>query len=143
MPNLTFPRSALGAVVQFAIAPRHAQPGIPAPKVGPTQVRLLVDTGADRTTLHESLLQPWAISPTSFGWRMTADALRPARLYEIDLQVLGPSALPVLRLDRLLVSTTDSGAFDDTPYKGLLGRDVLDQGLFIYNGANSHCTLAF
>jgi hypothetical protein len=49
----------------------------------------------------------------------------------------------MIELEALTMTLTNSDAFDDTPFLGLLGRDVLNLGEFLHSGPGRFCRLAF
>ena len=67
--------------------------------------------------------------------------VKPDRLYGFDFTLIG--ANNVTWASGPITASARRDAFGGAPYVGLVGRDILDQALFICNGPAHHCTLAF
>lgn len=145
MPILDFPsavdgRPVLEVIVCLSTSDRLTQPedAIRPPRA----VQALVDTGASRSHVSMTVLESLAIDPAdridvytaSTGKRPESKELYPVDLYlggdhpgqlAQDLRVIGSDKLDGLRVDMLL------------------GRDVLDRCLLIYDGINRRFSLAY
>lgn len=66
-------------------------------------------------------------------------------MFDLELKIMsGPNAtVPFWVHDPLLIASRSNNPFGDLPYDGVIGRDVLDRGVLIYDGINAHCTLAY
>ncbi|UXH78360.1 retroviral-like aspartic protease family protein [Roseateles amylovorans] len=147
MPVLTFSKSQLGPIVDVLIAPgREAAQRLPAtggtaPPL-PQPIKMLVDTGAETSALDEALIEPWGIPYVRAGWARTMNGTKPVRMYELALSIRGQAGQPSWNVDSLVV-TARQEPFVGAPYAGLIGRDLLDRAVFLFNGPGHQCTLAF
>lgn len=146
MPVLTFPKSQLGPILDVTIAPgREAMKQISAagqPRPSPQTVKMLVDTGADKSALDENLIEQWGIPYVQAGWAKTMAGTKPVRMYELALSLKGQAAHPTWDVESLVI-TARREPFQGMPYSGLIGRDLLDRAVFVFNGPEHHCTLTF
>ncbi|MES2889737.1 MAG: retroviral-like aspartic protease family protein [Pseudomonadota bacterium] len=101
-------------------------------------LKMLIDTGADHTSVVEDEIVRFGLLPRSFVQTRSVGGVTQHRVYELSVR-LGE----IQAFDPIMITARSKTLFQGTPYQGLLGRDVLDRGLFIYNGASSQCTLAF
>jgi hypothetical protein len=109
---------------------------IPAPLL----VRGVIDTGTDITGVVANQLSQLGILPAFRSSTHTAGGSVRVDIYEISLSVPGPdpsAGLLVVRPD-LLVMELAAGLPD---VDLLLGRDVLDECLFVYDGRGKHFLL--
>ena len=148
MPSLTVPRSAAyGAVIDVVVGPdqilRVAYLQAMLQPSQPAAIRMLVDTGADHTTVHERALAGWILTGGSFITVNTNAGRSSRRRHDFAFSILGAQGKPLISLDPLAMTITDSDAFDGAPFLGLIGRDVLNLGQFLYDGPASVCTLTF
>lgn len=146
MPVLTFTRSAAyGAIIDAALTPsaaeRAAIPTLNA-TVGELQLKMLVDTGADNTTLDEQRIAPWGLTAKSFFFTRTIAGQRPVWLFELSLLLRDGNGQSLPIFEPLLVRTRERAVFDGLPYSGLIGRDVLDRCVLHYDGPASAWTLS-
>lgn len=145
MPILSFPKSQLGAIIDVVARPSAAgleelrRAGLPAPK--PVNLKMLVDSGSDTSAMEEALATSFGLPYVSAAFAMTFNKSRPIRRYELALSLSGTNGVTWDAPPVIVIARPE--AFDGTPYQGLVGRDLLDQALFIYNGPGHHCTLAF
>jgi hypothetical protein len=98
---------------------------------------LIVDTGAGMTAIDESVLTQLGISSVMDRRVFTPMGSAIQSIYPCSLE-FPDSNLPAVRSLYVLGSDLSNQGI-----MGLLGRDVLEQGLFIYNGASGGWTLAF
>ena len=142
MAELRFARSALGPIIGATLSP--AKVGLEAVTERPVRhrcdVSLLIDTGAERSVIDETLIDGWGLVYVSASWAATINGTRPIRSFELALS-LGHASAP-LRIDSLIVMARRS-PFHGVPYRGLLGRDVLDRVLFEYDGPHHRCRLSY
>jgi hypothetical protein len=145
MPVLTFPKSSLGAIVNVTLQPSRAGKALLStlgrPVAAPVVMSMLLDTGAESSVVDEDSIAQWQLPYARAGWASTLGGVRPIRSYELALSVCGRPTQVAWEIEPLLVAARP--AFVHSPYSGLLGRDVLDRGLLIYNGHTSECTLAY
>jgi hypothetical protein len=137
---LRFPKSTLGAIVDVTIQPSAdavAATGRPAP--APIKVKMLLDTGADQTALDEGQITQWGLIYVSMAFIGTMNGTRPARSYELQLQLSAPGAKEAWAVGPLIVMSRPS--FAGLPYVGLIGRDILDRVVFTYDGPAHRCAI--
>lgn len=129
-PSLKGRRQALAAA---------SQP-IPAMQV----IRALIDTGASFTSIDPAALAALNLTPTG-----TIDMVTPstgagthtADTYDIDFQIgAGPGDTP-LSISNLRVASCD--LFLRQGIHALIGRDILENCIFIYNGDARMFSLSF
>ena len=66
----------------------------------------------------------------------------PIVVYDLNIRLSGKSGQAPWEIEPLLVDAR-AKAFASEPYDGLVGRDVLDRAMLIYNGHMHECTLAY
>jgi hypothetical protein len=146
MPSLTLTLTPRGPVVVAGLmvsTPRRnalAAAGKPIPP--PVLLSLLVDTGASGTCIDQSHFPKLGIVPSGFTMVHTpTTAGTPVRRnqYDVDLGIiLGNGSFHFIYTLPVIESSVACQGID-----GLLGRDVLSQGILIYNGAGGSYTLSF
>ncbi len=144
MPSLQFSKSTLGAIIDVLVVPsalgteqlRLAGRAPPAP----LRIKMLVDTGAERTAIDEASLDAWTLPYVSLGWARTLVGIKPIRSYELDITLSAQSSF--WKVEALEVMARRE-PFVGSPYHGLVGRDILDQALFTYDGPKHRCSLEF
>jgi len=146
MPSVTIDLVHEGPIVQVALfvsSPRAAAlkaAGQPQPKG--VMVRLLVDTGASGTCIDPTYIQQLAIPPSG--------------LIDLHTPSTGGTPLQCKQYDVNIAIVLDNGQYhfvntlpvveshlSSQGIGGLLGRDVLAQGLLFYNGVARTYTLSF
>jgi hypothetical protein len=147
MPILTLPLEPGGAVISIGFlvsAPRRAalqQAGLDVPP--PQIVRALVDTGASGTCLDCTIVKRLGLAPSGTILIHTpSTGATPQTCNQFDVAVgivmdnneihLSGSVIPVIESD-----------LSAQNIQALLGRDLLDQGILIYDGRRRFVTLAF
>lgn len=148
MPHFTLQISPQGALLDAVVgvsAPRHAAL-VAAGQVVPNAVpiRALVDTGSSITCIDPSVLQTLQLSPTGNTQITTpSTGSHPvnADLYDVGL-LIPPGAtnqapLLVHTIAVICAELTSQG------FHALIGRDVLAQCVFSYNGSFGWFTLAY
>jgi len=147
MPHLTLPLTAQCCAVTLYVnvsAERRAAL-LAAGKPLPTFVRItaLVDTGASCTAIDSDQLLPLALMPTEVAHVHTPSTSgQAAQLpqYDVTLGITHPSG------NNLIIETVPIIAipnFQRAGISALVGRDVLANCLFIYNGTEKSFTLGF
>lgn len=145
MLSLVFPKSQLGPIIDTTVAPSPAganhlkTAGLQLPL--PRQLKMLVDSGAETTVIDEDIATSFSLPYVGAAWARTMNGVRPARKYELTLTLFGSNSVSWTSPPVHVMARRD--AFVGAPYAGLIGRDVLDLGLFILNGPAHHCTLSF
>jgi hypothetical protein len=105
---------------------------------------MLVDTGAQRTSIDESIVASWGLTGGTFVWLQTADGRQQlTRRMKFQFEIVDRSGQIILRRDPLDVTLRKSGSFAGTQLGGLIGLDVLNLGAMIYNKPAGSCTLEF
>ncbi|HTA76756.1 MAG TPA: retroviral-like aspartic protease family protein [bacterium] len=112
--------------------------GSPVPSMVPA--RALLDTGASGTVVDPSIIQKLAISPKGTGQFITPSTANvPHQAYTYDIALFlnhqGYSK-PFLTLPVAELKLAHQG------FEVLIGRDVLDKCLFIYDGPSRIFTLS-
>ncbi|MCF8211241.1 MAG: aspartyl protease family protein [Rhodoferax sp.] len=147
MPSITVSNGAAGPTLNVLIGPSEPlqkvleEAGLPVPS--PVSGVFLVDTGASHTVVDQRLIQPLGLSPTGTVLCHTpSTAGNAVPMYQYDLLIYIPSNSQTLGwyLDAVPVM---AGSFEGQAIDGLIGRDILDRGLLVYNGQNGHFTLAY
>jgi len=149
MPAIAFPKSALGAIVNVALLPdsRHRL-AVQSLLNPPAEVhlRMLLDTGADNTCIDgQHIDAAWKVVPHAFYLSQSMGSLNRVPVFHLELKIMsGPNAtVPFWVHDPLRITCRGNNPFVGLPYAGVIGRDVLDRGLLIYDGINGHCTLVY
>ena len=148
MPHLTIALDPIGGpVLPIGVAVSHARrealaaAGQDAPPV--ISVRALVDTGASCTCVDPSVLQALQLPPTGSVAVHTPSTGAPHQTQQYDVSIIIPGAgihhLP-LTLDAIPVISADLSV---QGIHALIGRDVLQDCILIFNGTVGEFTLAF
>ena len=101
---------------------------------GSTQARLLLDTGADRTTIAPRILRALGLAPRSSTTLRGVAGQAMVGVYEIASLEVG-----AVRVSRLTVLGHDTG---EAAIDGLLGRDFLDHFKVTIDNAAGRVTLS-
>lgn len=145
MPYLTIQASAGGAMVDLAIGvsvPRSLilkQENKTIPSVA--QVRGLIDTGASCTAVDPGVLRSLELVPTGrvpIRTPSTGNQAHECDQYDIMLMILHPKLS--LRLQTMPVIESH---LVNQGFEVLIGRDVLERCLFVYDGVNHSFSLAY
>ena len=103
----------------------------------------LVDTGASNTVIDAGLIAPLGLSPTGAVMchtPSTGQSAIPFNQYDVMLFIPGVGSTPGWVIGALPIMESDLSA---QGIQGLIGRDVLDLSVLIYNGPAKHFTLAY
>lgn len=147
MPSITVSNGASGPTLTVLVGPSAplqkvlGEAGLPIPS--PVNGVFLVDTGASHTVVDHSLIQPLGLSPT--GTVMchtpsTGGTAVPMYQYDLLIFIPGHGNSPGWYLEAVPVTAS---SFQGQAIDGLIGRDIIDRGLLVYNGQNGHFTLAY
>ena len=139
MPLLTRPLIAQGALVEVTVTVSASDLRAPNAERGP-----LADTGANRTCLDPSVLQALDLEPAGTFQVSTplAEVSGPRDRYRVALVI----PAPIFGESPLVFDTLEVVAADLRRRFGvqaLLGRDVLQRCLLVYNGPEEQFTLAY
>ncbi|HEY0746605.1 MAG TPA: hypothetical protein VGD63_07895 [Steroidobacteraceae bacterium] len=148
MAHITLTNSPMGPLITVAILPssprqaalRAAGLAVPAYTSG----TFLVDTGASNTVVDMTLISPLGLAATGAAMchtPSTGQQAMPFNQYDVMIWIPGASASdPAWIIEALPVMECDLSA---QGIKGLIGRDVLDRSILIYNGTAKHFSLAY
>ena len=110
----------------------------------PTRGIFLIDTGASTTAVDESLITPLAINPIGATQIHTPSTNgNPQHCFQYDVMLFIPPAGPgemghiVESLPVTAINLSNQGIH------GLIGRDVLEKCVLVYNGTLNLYTLSF
>ncbi len=125
---------------------RHAvlaAANLPIPNL--VQIQALVDTGASCTCIDPSVLQSLALTPTGIVTVNTpSTGLQPHTAQQFDVSIAIPGALPThIPLVVNNVPVVAAQLLVAQGFQALIGRDILAQCLFTYNGEMGQFTLAY
>ena len=114
---------------------------IPPPKIG----FALIDTGAASSCVDQPVLVKLGLNPIGQTQVATAGGTQQRPIYAAKLEFPG-SPLPSMDFSGLISVDLAShfvGSDRTKPIIALIGRDVLQRTVFIYNGSNGSFTFAF
>ncbi len=147
--HFTLQIDSAGPVLQALVAvsnPRRTalgKAGQPVPN--PVPIRALVDTGASCTCVDPTVLKDGLkLTPTgsvSVNTPTTGATPHDAEQYDIALYIPAVAGQPVLVFETIPV--VSSVLLSSQGFHALIGRDILQQCLFIYNGATGTFTLGY
>jgi hypothetical protein len=133
----------LNAVVAVSTEPSAAltAAGQSAPK--PVPIRALIDTGASSTCVDPSVLTALSLTPTGIVLVNTpSTGETPHQAEQFDVAWIIPAPVgPALIFRNIPVVASELLASQG--FHALMGRDILDQCLFSYNGSTKQFTLAY
>lgn len=148
MPHFTLQISPQGAVIDAWIAVSAARQGAltaaAQPIPNPVKIRALIDTGATSTCLDPSVLQALNLTPTGSATVETPSTGGiPVSADQYDISLIVPAGdkhgpLIVYNLPVICMQL-----FPSMGYHALIGRDILAQCVFSYNGSIEMFTLAY
>ena len=145
MPYLTLPIVEGGAFLELEVS--ASLPRIKAlqaaGRVTPTPVRIrgLIDTGASGTAIDPDSLKALQLSPTGqipIHTPSTRGAPVAFDQYDVMLRLLHPKLSIYFQALPVIAAKVEAQGF-----QALIGRDVLKECLFVYNGAANIFSLAF
>jgi len=101
----------------------------------PIQIRGLLDTGASGTAIDPSVLTALGLTPTG-----TAQVLTPTTgatphvvdQYDVAILIPAPNGAPLFKQT---LPVTASSLLAAQGFHALIGRDILGQCVFVYNGS--------
>ncbi len=147
MPHFTLPLGPNGPVLTAVVAvsqERNAAlvaAGQSVPK--PVPITALVDTGASATCVDPSVLTSLSLTPTgivSLSTPSTGETPHQAEQFDASLIIPAPQG-PALVFRTIPVVA--SALLAAQGFHALIGRDLLDQCVFFYNGSLKLFTLAY
>jgi predicted aspartyl protease len=147
MPILTLPLEIGGAIIDvgFAVSgPRQEamrKAGLKVPP--PVLARALVDTGASCTCLDPAVIGKLGLVPSGTASIHTpSTGCKSYICNQFDVAVGIVMDAKQVHLSSLIIPVIESD-LNAQGFQALLGRDVLDQGILIYDGHRRLLTLAF
>lgn len=156
MSSINLPIDIKGPILEAVLEPSPAR--IEALKKGklkiPQSIRcnFLLDTGAASTCIDPAIIKKLELSPTGAIPIITPSTNGiPVVCYTYDIQIIIPasySEAEVLNPEMIMpyirtISIIEAGLIDDQGISCLIGRDILEQCLFIYNGRVRGFTLSW
>jgi hypothetical protein len=146
VPHITVPIDrfngpviALVVGVSFAKHSILKKKGMTAPN--PVVMHFLVDSGASHTVVDAQAIAPLGITPTGITYihtPSTGDTPVAVQQYDVSLFLHHPDNSKMI--PNLAVTASD---FSKQNIQGLLGRDVLEHCLLVYDGRAGSFALAF
>jgi predicted aspartyl protease len=115
----------------------HNQP-VPQPIGG----WALIDTGATRTAIDQSVVKHLNLSPIDQVVLSTAHGQREAGVYACRMKLVS-TALPEITASRATEVDLAGQSVADKTIIALIGRDLLSNCVFVYNGTNGHFSISF
>lgn len=117
--------------VATELAEHLTSQGKPVPK--PVSGWALIDTGATRTAIDETVVRELALNSIDTVTLATASGSREAGVYACVLH-FASGAIPNVSASRATGVDLAGQDLDGKPLIALIGRDVLSGAVFIYNG---------
>jgi hypothetical protein len=146
MPHLSLPISAGGPIVEFFVGvsvPRaNALRATGAPVPNPVLVRGLIDTGASCTSVDPSILNSLNLSPTGTIPVHTPSTVsgQPHLANQFDISVIFHHPKLTWQFHAIAVIQSELA---HQGYQALIGRDILANCLFTYDGQGQFFCLSF
>jgi hypothetical protein len=147
MPNVNFPIQSRGPLLTVSIGvslPRaSALTAASRPLPPSSQGMFLVDTSASDTCVDPELIRNLGLQPTgraAISTPSTAGSPHYCDQYDVSLFIPGSTGSGGHLVEAIPVVTTHLRSLG---FDGLLGRDVLNNCILIYNGSASFFTLAY
>lgn len=106
------------------------------------QIRGLLDTGASHSCMDPSVLTAFGLTPTGtalVNTPTTGNAPVTVDQYDVALLIPVPNGAPLIQQT---LPVTASDLFTSQGFHALIGRDILSQCVFVYNGSGFF-TLAY
>ena len=147
MPHFSLQVSQSGpiidAIVGVSIARRAALVAAGQTVPATVQIRALLDTGASNTAIDPVVLTSLSLTPTGtvlVSTPTTGAAPQIVSQYDVGFMIPGPTGGAPLLSQTLPVIASE--LFAAQGFHALIGRDILSQCVFMYNG-NGFFTLAY
>jgi hypothetical protein len=124
------------AVVTVSAARRTALIAANQQVPNPVPIRGLLDTGASGTAVDPSVLTTLGLTPTGstlVNTPTTGATPQPVDLYDVGFVIPGPAGGSHLFSQTLPVMASELLAAQG--FHALIGRDILSQCVFVYNGS--------
>jgi hypothetical protein len=147
MPHFTLPVGPNGPVLNAVVTVSKERSAALAAAVQsvpkPVPITALVDTGASCTCVDPSVLTALNLTPTGIvllNTPSTGGTPHQAEQFDVALIIPAPSG-PALVFRTIPVVASE--LLTSQGFHALIGRDILDQCLFSYNGSIKLFTLAY
>lgn len=149
MPHFTLTIDAAGPVVNAGVSVSEGRKGallaqnllVPGMRI----IRALVDTGASFTSIEPGVLAALNLTPTGtidIVTPSTGSGVHTADTYDIDFLIGGAAASDTpLSIPNLRVAASE--LFLKQGIHALIGRDVLQRCILVYNGSVNTFSLCF
>ena len=115
--------------------------GRPVPD--PMPIRALLDTGEVGTAINSAVIASLGLVPvgtTEISTPSTGAALHPCHQYDAMIAIyMDPPEIHTASLTIPVIGAS----LAHMGIQALIGRDILNKGILIYNGRSGHITLAF
>lgn len=136
-PDLEDEGPVIEVVFSLNAAARAAYVAAGEPIPRPIRATVLIDTGASHSVVMEGLLDPLGLKPVSATSINTASSTSvPCAVYAVRMTLPSNDYL-----DKSVIAAPSAGLVAQN-IQGLIGRDVLSDGIFIYQGAHDSFTLS-
>ena len=133
-PDLAAAGPLVEVTFTIVAAAQHIRREAGDPLPTPVQATAMIDTGASATAVKAGLLGPLGLHPINVAPVTTATGIDiPCPVYAVQL------GLPANRIEITVIEAPLEGQH----IQALIGRDVLQHGLFIYQGPSNQFTLSF
>jgi hypothetical protein len=147
MPHFTLTYGPIGPLI-------HAYIGVSTPRVAalvlagkptpqPIVVKALVDTGASNTVVDQSVITALGLAPRRIAKTITpTTGAAPHKCYTYDVSIHVPLGTATSLFSKMAWEVTCL----DLKHQGfevILGRDVLAEGIFVYDGKAGTFAMAF
>jgi hypothetical protein len=143
MPCINIPIDPIGPLIELGISAPLSQQVAGAPPPTIHWIRGIADTGCSHTSIHSSVAQKCGLSIISKGSSSTPGGIVATNIYHGDLVLrpLLPGGAPFewrFQDWRIIEMVNPNTAFE-----ALLGMDVLNNGVFVVNGALKQATFCW
>ena len=116
--------------------------GVDVPPAIP--INLVVDTGADSTMIRDSLLLSLGLTvPTGWADVLTSESRgrgEKCPVFDVEIEIKNPVLQKHWRIPAMEVLARP---LNNVSTDGMLGRDVLRQGILHYDGPQDHFTIDY
>jgi hypothetical protein len=109
----------------------------------PIEATLIIDTGADTTMINDQHMRALGLEPISQTRVMTSTSQGlsvPCDVYDISLEIINRTGNPSWFIQPLAVLAKP---LLNQATEGMVGRDVLSQGILVYDGPRNRFNLNY
>jgi hypothetical protein len=105
----------------------------------------LVDTGASHCLIDEAVISGWGLHPKRAVSVRSASkqAQQQGQIYDLALELFVGNNTATWSHRALEVTALPSHRFGGVPFKGLIGRDVLEQCRLVYDGPHRDVSITW